>query len=452
MSVSLVYSPGICSPIVFPISDSFTQISSAQPVAWNVQSRVTSQVAVAWNIKQQQVTVQAAIAWNTEFRVKANNVAPTPGVLQPIIRPISWHYDPAGITWNIEQRKSSTVSTSWRVLSRRSSRKAVAFNIFNHTYSLHASSWKVLQRVRKPGVTGFAFFNGITQPISHPLDSSNVIPSPTSTWNVAFRLHSQEPVRWNTFGAVKSQVRSLWNTLGIHVQKQGAVAWNTFKAVRKLSPIAWNMAERIPSKKRILWNTRFSSVSQKQIAFNVRELVRILKVTTTNFGISAPVVHPIDSYLTAPPEIQWAVNQRISSKVKIQWNYMERVSSRKASSWNTLFRVSIPNFMSVYSPGILQAVVHPFEYRTYPWGPRIEWNVGITHVISQVTTRWNVMNKVKTSIRVTWNMNQRTGVGNQILWNTMVGVVSQSRIQWNVGQNIPQFIRQTSVSRQDFAY
>lgn len=448
----LIYSPGIVHPVVFPFTGSSKVISSVAVVAWETIASVVSQKATSWKIPQQGVTSQANIQWNTEFRVKHNDLGFVSGLNSPIVHPFDWHYTPAGITWDVDQRRSSSSRISWKVIQRRKSDKASAYNILTKDYSFQQTDWKVLKRIYVPGTTSFNFFNGISQPIVHPFDSQNTTFTPQIAWNLNARLRLGESIRWNILGKVKSQAASLWNTLCVLVQKQGEVSWYTRSPVKKLGAVAWAMQERYYKRAKIAWNSKSSVVSQKAASFNVHNFVRVLKVLTTNYMLSMPVVHPFDIYETVNTEIQWNFNQRISSKQGIRWNVLLRDPGYLQIGWNTLFRISIPNYTSIYYPGILQPIIHPFTLKTYPWGPRITWNLGTSFVTSQQSSSWRTLNKVSKKAQISWSTVQRTSSNPQILWDTFHTVVSQDIIEWNVGQNIPTFIRQTSISRQDFAY
>lgn len=452
MSITLVYSPGICSPVVMPLDDAYYMISSVAPLGWNVSSPVSSQANLAWKVKQQRVSSQAAIGWNDSYRVKSVVTGLTPGLCSPVVHPIDWKYSASGITWNIDKRISSKASISWKTTKRVKSSRAVTFDTLTKTYSFDISKWNVLQRVHKPGVAADAYYNGIVQPVVHPIDSQNSSGTPNIAWNIESRIRSTKKTSWNVYVEVKKLARILWNTLDLIVQIQKPVKWNTLKSVTKRASIKWNTQQRPLKRSRIAWNTFAPIVSQHAIKWDVKEYIRVLKVLTTNYMLTMPVVHPIDEYKTAGTEIQWNTSARRSSQATIRYNTLVRKSSGADIAWDAMYRVTIPDFQNIYYPGILQPVVHPITLHTNPWNARIEWRVGVTSVTSQAAIGWSVHNKVSKIAAIKWNTSQRSPNGNAILWNTCKAVTSTAIIEWNVGQVMPMNFRQTSVSRQDFAY
>jgi hypothetical protein len=435
-----------------PIDDAYYSVSSVSPSSWNVLATIISRQSVEWKIEEQQVTSQISVAWDTDFRVKVNNMGSVPGLSSPVVHPIDWHYIPAGSTWNIEARCSSNVKISWNISKRISSKKASSFNVLDKVHNFATFKWNILQRIYVPGFTSIQFYNGISQPVVHPVDMQNEVVSPAITWNVSQRRNTDEKIRYNILQSRRSQSRSLWNTLCTSVQSQIAATWNLHKAIIRQATVKWNVIGRTYSRIRSLWNDRATVASQKSIAFNTLNFVRIIKVLTANYGLIMPVVHPIDEYKTVNTEIQWNINERTFSDIRVEWKNTVHVISHIPITWNTLMRIEIPDYYSIYYPGVSQAAVHPITFRTYPWGPRIAWNLGVESVISQVQVTWHDLDSIETRKAVAWSTVGRTGSAIALKWNTLSSVISRDTIEWNVGQVIPAFIRQTSVSRQDFAY
>jgi len=493
MSVTLVYSPGISAPIVMPIDDAFIATSSVLPATWNILTRVSSQSSYSWKITQQQVTATVACAWNTEFRVKSNTLgASQAGLTAPVVHPITWSYSSAQFRWNADKRlfvyflgnevvpqdqtsnpglrfpvdrpllwsytttaKTVVANCStfvWNITQTKISRKSFGWNVRSLVHTSKQVAFRALQRVYSPGNVPENFYNGIAQAIVHPIDNTNYVGPAKYTWNVNARRYSQETVRYNVLSTRVSQKAFAFKTLCTHVVTQVAATWMLRKSVVSRKASSWAMQLRTYRRLKTAWNVLNPVVSQKAVAFNVRNLVRVLKVPTTNYMLTMPIVHPIDVYQTATIEFQWAVVKRQSSKLKVAYNVALRDPALMKSSWNTLFRVTIPNPDAIYVPGVTQPVVHPITEKRYNWGPRFTWNLGVTHVVTQQQFAYNALNKVVTKKACKWNTSQRYPTYAAVSFNTLMSVVSQDTMDWNVGQALPQYIRQTAMAREDFAY
>lgn len=436
-----------------PIDDFFGLISSAAETTWRVETTVTTQVSSTWNVPQQQVSATVSITWNTDFRVKANNEAAgfSQGILQPVVHPIDWKYTPAGSTWNVDQRRASEQTTTWKDIQRRSSKKSVKWQA---NVSIHASvttEWKVLKRVYVPGYTAEDFYVGVGQPVVHPIDYQVTLITPQIAWNYEFRNNSKVNSRFNVDRSVISKKTTKWNTLDIHVVVQGASTWFTGQRLKTFEPTRWASIQRTNAKKKSAWFTDKQVVSQRAANWRNTDKVVVIKALTTEYSLPTVVVHPISYYQSVIPEFQWNTVRRLSVTVKSTFSTHTIVKGKRSSTWNTLLRMSVPNFGQTYYPQIDQPATHPITAKTYPWISRITWNFSDpVSVIKAVS--WKTLNNVTKTAALKWNTVGRPGSQIAVSFNVRNPVQATVVVKWNTGTKAQLFIRQSAMSREDFAY
>lgn len=451
---NLTYYPGIPSPVVMPITDFFGFLSSAVNSTWNATTRVSSTVTTNWNTNRQRVSTTAAMQWNDYFRVEKNNEAAgfSQGILQPVVHPIDWYYNPAGCRWNVDQRRGSTQRTTWNDIQRRSSLKKITFNTTISVHATKSTAWRVLQRVYVPGNNGVNFYVGINQPTVHPIDYGFNLVVPAITWNIAGRINKTALLRFNVDVSRVSRKIVNWNTLDTHVTTQAPVTWFTLQKVLVDGTGTWKTNDRISAQKKTRWNDYNSVVSQKAFVWKVpKDRISVIKALTTEYSLPTVVVHPISYYQSVIPEFQWNDEKRITVKAKSLFNINTIVDPQLRSTWKVLLRMRVPDYGQIYYPQVMQPTTHPITKKTYPWIARSTWNFSDL-VIKQQASSFNTLNKVVKTAALRWNTVGRPNMQEASRFNTRISVVSQVVVKWNTGIMYQPFIRQVAVVREDFAY
>ena len=453
----VIFYPGICQTVVHPITGVLVPqypVSQVFETAWNIDERISAYQAAAWNISQQKVSAFQQTAWNTTTRVKSSTFAGVYGGLcGPVVRPIDDLIIIPGSTWNVDGRTSVSQEFAWDVTKRITSDFKTAWNVRIIQHTEQALAWKVLKRIYIPGPARIGY-NGICQAVVHPIDSVNYPPaSPSYAWRLNQRLSSLKKSAWEVRVPVKAQKAVAWNTEILTVTKTQAFLWNLHEKLSPQKAVAWRLNQRTYRRQAVAWELRSKVTTDKAAAWNVLHSVHVLKIQTTNYGLCMPVVHPIDQAKTTTTEFDWNLHQRLDAAKAVRFNVYDRLEqSTKQFAWNTLTRIYIPNVKSTYYNGICQSVVHPIRYyKQIPWQPQFQWRF-INAVTSTVAVEWRTLKKVSPQVTVEWHMNQRLSALKQSLFMTRSKVTSTTIMEWNIGQPIQSQIRQTAVSRLDFAY
>lgn len=460
MSTTLVFTPGICLPVVSPITDGLNPVSNVIISEWETLGQVVLQKPITWDIIAYQISASQALAWNSTQRVEVVPTFGFGGLLQPVVHPITERYYTPAFAWNEEFRSGATQAIKWNTTTTYSKNLPSKWQtLFRVNFTQKAIAWNTLLRVYVPGVAGGTYLQ-IDMPTVHPISFYST-PTHTMAWNVVQNLKLKQGIRWNTLFATKTTKQTAWNTLAIHVTTTQATTWFTYGKVSPTVRSTWTTFARINGKKKILWNTKQAIVAQKAAHWNVYDPV------------------------SKSQAVAWTLYQKIAEKPVFKWNVFTTRESVVKTSWNTLQAIHVlrPQYLSASPGSIVSSVVHPIDVGTpalmpYPYQglaspvvhpidynpysgygfypqPEFAWRLGINpngRVVSQQATAWNVYRPVDPKLAVAWNTVGRSNSQQKMQWNVRTTSAAQVIMEWIVGQPVARGIRQTAVDRTDFTY
>lgn len=482
----LVYSPGICQPVVSPIDDGANPVSNVADIAWQTDQTISAFKAFQWNIPQTGVTVQGALAWNAYLRVETVIPFIAFGLARPVVMPIDqyggisadFNETPPNIeitnkvpgsAWSVDFRTDNTQASSWKVMKTNSAFRRALWNIRVPVTAYQRSLFNTLFRVYKPGTSVEELTFGVVQQTVHPIDYGLANPSPTSSWNLNERLQLKERSTWMMRIAEVIREPIAFNTNGILVSTSYAMSWMTMAKVSPVARSTWNLFYRVPTARRASsWMLRFAVSPQESIHWRLFNKVTQTGATTWNL-IRRPAAKVVSEWMlltrehsTAgqPEEVStWNVYDAV---VRRTWNLLPVSPGSISTSVVHPIDVRTPNFQPFnYYGGICNPVVMPIDYDNWPgygwYGfAGIQWRVPIYHLTGgsapQGQILWNVYRPVKDTPKIAWNLVGRTGKQVLSLYNVLNHVAAQAIIEWIVGKPLAGQIFQTSIDRTDFTY
>lgn len=456
---SPLFFPGLVRTIISPIDDGVNLVTTTTSTAFNVAQQITPQKSVSWKIIAYGISSSVAVAFSVHSRVQVKGAVFDPGLVRPIVWPIDVADFIPQSAWTVDSRLSSSKPASWRVIQRRSARKAAAFDVYNYEFADKVVNWRVLERVYKPGVTVGFWVNEMVTQIVHPLSEQNFSPTPKVQWHLNQRIKLAAKVRFNVHVPASVQKRTTWNTEGLTVSKQIGVSWNLRKIVSPKVTSRWHLPSRIFAKKKTSWSVNNPASASKAVRW--RYLDKVVK----------------------PGAVKWNVSTRRNKPIQSRWNTLSRYRDFHQTQFRVLFRTALktwkltPTVQSVMIRpivwpvdiqfplvppipyrGIVRPVVFPLSYPFYAGqqaGPGITWRTGI-----------NPNGRVNTTKAVTFNVHVPVVSRKSSAWTTIgrrnFTVLSQFNIynlvsgraiiEWNTSAGLSGFIRQTAQQRTDFAF
>jgi hypothetical protein len=465
VSVTLVFSPGICLPIPSPIDSGVGAVSNVVVSSWGLLQTVSATSASSWNVTGYGISATQQSAWNAELRINAVGPFIFYGLSRPVVYPMDDHNFVPGMAWRTNYRTASTYPSSWKTIYRTKATRSVSWETRYRTLAQKAMSYRVLMRIYKPGQANEELNDGILQRVVHAISSGVMPVSPGSAWALAQRRAVRETSRFNTLISAKTTKSSKFNTQGILVTPQKAAAWTLLKKVSPTQRSTWTLYRRTTATRKTTWR-----------ALNNRS---VFVASTWRF---------IDPAGKVTPQVasSWLLKSRIKPVQRSTWQLKEHVSADQASAWRSLMPVHVIDWhLTANSPGnIGTPIVHPIDFSTpaaqlppeqtwisirtvhpisfslyngygFTASPGSTWLLGINpngRVTSSVASSWEAMNKVSPKKKSTWNAVGRISATTVAAYNQRNSVKTTAIMEWNVGLIIQGQIRQTAIDRTDFSY
>jgi hypothetical protein len=309
---------GICNPVVQPIDYTHMLIPG---VAWNADARRLNQVRATWRTNAR-ISARKSAAWNVRVREDALSASSfrvlqriyKPGVSRrdyleldaPVVHPISYasSIPTSFFAWNLNQRTYARKKSSFEIRIPVVTRQRLSYN----TQALAVTStkqmkWNLLERVSPKIASSFHMnrrlplkkamaFNTITrtdkQVSMHFRDLGHVTKQQAMDWRLPSRIHSSKKMTWNSMARFASRSPSSWTLRkslalqkamhfrsGINpVTKAGAMAWNVYNKVDPQMTSSWHMNQRLSPAVLSQFNTLIHVSASTIMEWNIGKAVQ----------------------------------------------------------------------------------------------------------------------------------------------------------------------------------